>query len=50
MSSFSAGLTGVGLLAIVEVVHHRKLLVSDGEVGFVGSLNVIDPSYQAAVQ
>jgi cardiolipin synthase A/B len=25
--------------------NHRKLLVADGEVAFVGSLNIIDPSY-----
>jgi cardiolipin synthase len=29
-----------------DLRNHRKLLVADGEVGFVGSLNVIDPSYQ----
>jgi cardiolipin synthase len=29
-----------------DLRNHRKLLVADGEVGFVGSLNLIDPSYQ----
>lgn len=29
-----------------DLRNHRKLLVVDGEVGFVGSLNLIDPSYQ----
>src|SRR4051794_27107207 len=28
-----------------DLRNHRKLLVVDGEVGFVGSLNMIDPSY-----
>ncbi|WP_255378210.1 cardiolipin synthase [Quadrisphaera sp. DSM 44207] len=28
-----------------DLRNHRKLLVADGEVGFVGSLNLIDPSY-----
>jgi len=28
-----------------DLRNHRKLLVVDGEVGFVGSLNLIDPSY-----
>ncbi len=29
-----------------DLRNHRKLLVADGDVGFVGSLNLIDPSYQ----
>ncbi len=29
-----------------DLRNHRKLMVADGEVGFVGSLNLIDPSYQ----
>jgi cardiolipin synthase len=29
-----------------DLRNHRKLLVADGELGFVGSLNLIDPSYQ----
>ena len=29
-----------------DLRNHRKLLVVDGDVGFVGSLNLIDPSYQ----
>jgi cardiolipin synthase A/B len=28
-----------------DLRNHRKLLVVDGDVGFVGSLNLIDPSY-----
>ncbi|GAA3568656.1 cardiolipin synthase [Microlunatus spumicola] len=28
-----------------DLRNHRKLLVVDGDVGFVGSLNMIDPSY-----
>ena len=28
-----------------DLRNHRKLLVADGEVAFVGSLNLIDPSY-----
>ncbi|SDV03497.1 cardiolipin synthetase 2 [Microlunatus sagamiharensis] len=28
-----------------DLRNHRKLLVADGDVGFVGSLNMIDPSY-----
>lgn len=28
-----------------DLRNHRKLLVVDGEIGFTGSLNVIDPSY-----
>jgi cardiolipin synthase len=29
-----------------DLRNHRKLVVVDGDVGFVGSLNLIDPSYQ----
>ena len=29
----------------MDLRNHRKLLVVDGRVGFVGSLNLIDPSY-----
>jgi cardiolipin synthase len=29
-----------------DLRNHRKLLVIDGEVGFVGSLNLIEPGYQ----
>ncbi|MEX5237650.1 cardiolipin synthase [Kocuria arenosa] len=29
-----------------DLRNHRKLLVVDGEVGFVGSLNLIEPGYQ----
>ncbi len=29
-----------------DLRNHRKLMVVDGEIGFVGSLNLIDPSYQ----
>lgn len=29
-----------------DLRNHRKLLVADGELGYVGSLNLIDPSYQ----
>lgn len=29
-----------------DLRNHRKLLVADGDVGFVGSLNLIEPSYQ----
>ena len=29
-----------------DLRNHRKLMVADGDVGFVGSLNLIDPSYQ----
>ena len=28
-----------------DLRNHRKLMVVDGDVGFVGSLNIIDPSY-----
>lgn len=28
-----------------DLRNHRKLLVADGDVAFVGSLNIIDPSY-----
>ncbi|GAA1433172.1 cardiolipin synthase [Microlunatus lacustris] len=28
-----------------DLRNHRKLLVADGEIGFVGSLNLIDPGY-----
>jgi cardiolipin synthase len=28
-----------------DLRNHRKLMVVDGEVGFVGSMNMIDPSY-----
>lgn len=28
-----------------DLRNHRKLMVVDGDVGFVGSLNLIDPSY-----
>ena len=30
-----------------DLRNHRKLLVADGEVGFVGSLKLIDPSYDS---
>ena len=29
-----------------DLRNHRKLLVADGEVGLVGSMNLIDPGYQ----
>jgi 23S rRNA A2030 N6-methylase RlmJ len=29
-----------------DLRNHRKLLVADGEVAFIGSLNLIDPSYE----
>lgn len=29
-----------------DLRNHRKLLVADGDVAYVGSLNLIDPSYQ----
>jgi cardiolipin synthase A/B len=29
-----------------DLRNHRKLLVADGRVGFVGSLNMIDPGYE----
>lgn len=29
-----------------DLRNHRKLLVADGNIGYVGSLNMIDPSYQ----
>jgi cardiolipin synthase len=29
-----------------DLRNHRKLMVIDGSVGFVGSMNVIDPSYE----
>ncbi|WP_375387628.1 cardiolipin synthase [uncultured Amnibacterium sp.] len=31
-----------------DLRNHRKLLVADGRVAFVGSMNVIDPSYETA--
>jgi cardiolipin synthase len=31
-----------------DLRNHRKLLVVDGEIGFMGSQNVIDPSYDKA--
>ena len=34
-----------GLYQRPDLRNHRKLLVADGVVAFVGSLNVIDPSY-----
>jgi cardiolipin synthase A/B len=34
-----------GRLQRPELRNHRKLLVADGEAAFVGSLNLIDPSY-----
>ena len=34
-----------GLYQRPDLRNHRKLLVADGEVAYVGSLNVIDPSY-----
>lgn len=32
----------------LDLRNHRKLMVVDGQVGFVGSMNVIDPSYETA--
>src|SRR5690606_38646330 len=29
-----------------DLRNHRKLLVVDGEIGFLGSQNIIDPGYQ----
>ena len=31
-----------------DLRNHRKLMVIDGRVGFVGSLNIIDPGYEVA--
>ena len=31
-----------------DLRNHRKLMVVDGSVGFVGSLNIIDPGYEVA--
>ena len=31
-----------------DLRNHRKLMVIDGRIGFVGSLNIIDPGYEVA--
>lgn len=31
-----------------DLRNHRKLMVVDGRIGFVGSLNIIDPGYEVA--
>ncbi|WP_291055831.1 cardiolipin synthase [Herbiconiux sp.] len=37
-----------GLYQRPDLRNHRKLVVVDGEIAFVGSLNLIDPSYDRA--
>lgn len=36
-------------LARLDVRNHRKIIVVDGQVGYVGSWNVVDPTYKSRV-